>query len=74
MTTITADTCLPTAQIALAANVRELDPVHVDALAGSIALRGVIVPPSCVPPFVSSPGGGRFAAALKLGLTEVPVV
>jgi ParB/RepB/Spo0J family partition protein len=58
-------------------NVRDLDGAHVDALAGSIALQGLIVP------VVVRPAGERFelvagfhrvAAAHKLGLAEVPVV
>jgi ParB/RepB/Spo0J family partition protein len=58
-------------------NVRELDPAHVEALAGSIALQGLLVP------LVVRPAGDRFelvagfhraAAARSLGLTEVAVV
>jgi ParB/RepB/Spo0J family partition protein len=58
-------------------NVRELDAAHVEALAGSIALQGLLVP------LVVRPDGGRFelvagfhraAAARSLGMTEVPVV
>lgn len=57
-------------------NVRELDPEHVEALAGSIALRGLIVP------LVVRPAGGRFslvagyhrlAACRSLKLEEVDV-
>lgn len=57
-------------------NVRELDPEHVEALAGSIALRGLIVP------LVVRPTGGRFAlvagyhrlaACRSLKLEEVDV-
>jgi ParB/RepB/Spo0J family partition protein len=57
-------------------NVRELDSEHVDALAGSIALRGLIVP------LVVRPAGGRFtlvagyhrlAACRSLKLDEVDV-
>ena len=57
-------------------NVRELDPEHVEALAGSIALRGLIVP------LVVRPVGGRFtlvagyhrlAACRGLKLDEVDV-
>jgi ParB/RepB/Spo0J family partition protein len=58
-------------------NVRDLDAAHVEALAGSIALQGLLVP------LVVRPAGERFelvagfhraAAALSLGLAEVPVV
>jgi ParB/RepB/Spo0J family partition protein len=58
-------------------NVRALDDAHVQALAGSIALQGVLVPL-----VVREHNGGfelvagfhRIAAARSLGLTEVPVV
>jgi ParB/RepB/Spo0J family partition protein len=58
-------------------NVRALDPAHVDALAGSIALQGMLVPV-----VVRDDGDGfelvagfhRIAAARALGLAEVPVV
>jgi ParB/RepB/Spo0J family partition protein len=58
-------------------NVRDLDPDHVHALAGSIALQGVLVP------IVVRPDGDRFelvagfhrlAAARELGLGEIPAV
>jgi ParB family chromosome partitioning protein len=58
-------------------NVRELDAAHVEALAGSIALQGLLVP------LVVRPAGDRFelvagfhrvAAARRLGMTEVSVV
>jgi hypothetical protein len=58
-------------------NVRELDAAHVQALAGSIALQGLLVP------LVVRRAGERFelvagfhraAAARSLGLTEVPIV
>lgn len=57
-------------------NTRELDDEHVQALANSIALRGLIVP------LVVRPDGGRFAliagfhryaACRKLGLEEVEI-
>ncbi len=57
-------------------NVRELDPAHVDALAGSIALRGLIVPLAVRPVgerFVLVAGHHRHAACVKLDLQEVPV-
>ena len=58
-------------------NVRELDPEHVKALAGSIGLQGMLVPV-----VVRNDGEGfelvagfhRVAAARSLGLTAVPVV
>ncbi len=58
-------------------NVRELDAAHVQALAGSIALQGLLVP------LVVRPAGERFelvagfhraAAARSLGMTNVPIV
>ena len=64
-------------RIRVPANVRDLDASHVDALAGSIALQGMLVP------LVVRADGERFelvagfhrvAAARKLDLTEVPVV
>jgi hypothetical protein len=64
-------------QIRVPENVRALDPAHVDALAGSIALQGMLVPV-----VVRDDGDGfelvagfhRIAAAQSLGLAEVPVV
>jgi ParB family transcriptional regulator, chromosome partitioning protein len=58
-------------------NVRELDPEHVKALAGSIGLQGMLVPI-----VVRNDGDGfelvagfhRIAAARSLGLENVPVV
>ncbi len=58
-------------------NVRDLDPDHVKALAGSIGLQGMLVPV-----VVRNDGDGfelvagfhRVAAARSLGLTAVPVV
>jgi ParB/RepB/Spo0J family partition protein len=58
-------------------NVRDLDPEHVKALAGSIGLQGMLVPV-----VVRNDGVGfelvagfhRVAAAKSLGLNEVPVV
>ena len=58
-------------------NVRDLDPEHVKALAGSIGLQGMLVPV-----VVRNDGEGfelvagfhRVAAARSLGLNEVPVV
>src|SRR5215211_2910490 len=58
-------------------NVRSLDEAHVQALAGSIALQGILVPL-----VVRADGDGfeliagfhRIAAARALGLADVPVV
>jgi ParB/RepB/Spo0J family partition protein len=58
-------------------NVRDLDASHVDALAGSIALQGMLVPV-----LVRGDGDGfelvagfhRIAAARKIGLADVPYV
>jgi ParB-like chromosome segregation protein Spo0J len=64
-------------EIRVPENVRELDAVHVKALAGSIELQGMLVP------VVVRDGGRRLrarrgfhriAAAKTLGLTDVPVV
>ena len=60
-------------------NVRELDQSHVDALAGSIALQGMLVPvvlahTEAPGTFVLVAGFHRVAAAHKLGLTVVPAV
>ena len=58
-------------------NVRDLDLAHVDALAGSIALRGLIVPltvrPTDTGRFALVAGFHRHAACVKLGLDEVAV-
>ena len=57
-------------------NTRELDPSHVEALAASIALRGLIVPLVVRPDgvrFILVAGHHRYAACRSLGLTEVEV-
>jgi ParB/RepB/Spo0J family partition protein len=57
-------------------NLRELDKAHVDALASSIALRGLIVPLVIRPDgerFVLVAGYHRYAAGHKLGLEEVEI-
>ena len=71
-------------QIHIPANVRPLDEEHVKALAGSIALQGILVPVVVSP--VSAPAGDsgaefelvagfhRVAAARQLKLSEIPVV
>ena len=64
-------------EIRVPENVRALDDAHVQALAGSIALQGMLVPV-----VVRDDGGGfelvagfhRIAAARSLGLADVPVV
>jgi ParB family chromosome partitioning protein len=58
-------------------NVRELDAAHVQALAGSIALQGLLVPLMVRPAgerFELVAGFHRAAAAGSLGMTDVPVV
>jgi sulfiredoxin len=55
-------------------NVRALDQAHVDALAGSIALQGQIVPVivrSDGENYVLVAGFHRYAAARQLGLQEI---
>ena len=57
-------------------NTRELDPAHVEALAASIALRGLIVPLVVRPDgerFTLIAGHHRYAACRSLGLSEVEV-
>jgi hypothetical protein len=68
---------VPLGRILVPDNVRELDGSHVDALAGSIALQGMLVPLVVRAEgerFELVAGFHRIAAAHKLGLTEVPVV
>jgi hypothetical protein len=68
---------VPLERIRVPENVRALDEAHIQALAGSIALQGMLVPV-----VVRSDGDGfelvagfhRIAAARSLGLAEVPVV
>jgi ParB-like chromosome segregation protein Spo0J len=58
-------------------NVRELDPEHVEALAGSIKLPGILVPGvvrNDDEGFELVAGFQRIAAARSLGLIVVPVV
>lgn len=57
-------------------NTRELDQDHVEALASSIALRGLIVPLVVRPDgerFVLIAGYHRYAACRNLGLDEVEI-
>ena len=80
MTTATqpaATLTLPLEQIHVPDNVRELDPAHVSALAGSISLQGVLVPVvvrSAEDGYELVAGFHRVAAARELGLAELPVV
>jgi ParB/RepB/Spo0J family partition protein len=58
-------------------NVRDLDAAHVEALAGSIALQGMLVPVVLRHDgdgFELVAGFHRIAAARKLGLADVPYV
>jgi ParB/RepB/Spo0J family partition protein len=72
-----ADTTLALDEISVRENVRDLDAEHVDALAQSIKLRGLLVP-LIVRPVDGGhelvAGYHRFAACRKLGLPEVRVV
>jgi hypothetical protein len=64
-------------QIRVPENVRALDEAHIEALAGSIALPGMLVPVvvrSDGDAFELVAGFHRIAAARTLGLAEVPVV
>src|SRR5690242_13289412 len=66
-------------RIALPENVRALDERHVDALAASIALRGLIVPLVVRPAepdgaFTLVAGFHRHAALRKLGRSDADVV
>jgi ParB/RepB/Spo0J family partition protein len=69
-------------RIRVAENVRALDPAHVDALAASIALQGLLVPLVVCPSadgehaeeFDLIAGFHRHAAATQLGMAEVEVV
>jgi len=68
---------VPLGRIRVPKNVRALDASHVDALAGSIALQGMLVPlvvRADGERFELVAGFHRIAAAHKLDLTEVPVV
>jgi ParB/RepB/Spo0J family partition protein len=68
---------LPLERIHVPANVRELDPEHVQALAGSIRLQGMLVPVVVRPAaegFELVAGFHRVAAARSLGLVQVPAV
>lgn len=67
---------VPIDLIHLGDNVRGLDQAHVDALAASIKLRGLIVPLTVRPDgdcFTLIAGHHRHAACLQAGLADVPV-
>ena len=65
-----------TDRIAIPNNVRELDSEHVDALAASIKLRGLLVPVIVRPlgeDFELVAGFHRFAAHKQLGMEYIDV-
>lgn len=59
-------------------NVRDLDPAHVIALAGSMALRGQLAPitvrPAALGRYALVAGEHRCAAAAQLGWTSITVI
>jgi ParB/RepB/Spo0J family partition protein len=64
-------------RISVPENIRKLDEAHVEALAGSIGLQGMLVPlvvREHERGFELVAGFHRLAAARTLGLAEVPVV
>jgi ParB family transcriptional regulator, chromosome partitioning protein len=82
--TAAAGLTLPLARIHVPENVRGLNTEHVDALAASIALQGMLVPIVVCPveadvaavgyEYELVAGFHRVAAADKLGLADVPAV
>jgi ParB-like chromosome segregation protein Spo0J len=82
--TPTSGLTLPLDRIHVPENVRALNAEHVDALAASIALQGMLVPIVVCPASADIVAGGfehelvagfhRIAAAGKLGLPCVPAV
>jgi len=82
--TAAAGLTLPLARIHVPENVRALNTEHVDALAASIALQGILVPIVVCPVEADVAATGfeyelvagfhRVAASEKLGLAEVPAV
>jgi ParB/RepB/Spo0J family partition protein len=75
-TAVATPTRLPLDCITVGQNARELDQHHVDALASSIELRGLIVPlvvRADGERFVLVAGHHRHAACRKLGLADVEV-
>lgn len=77
MSTVQSDHRIALGAIIVEGNVRDLDLVHVDNLAASIALRGLIVPltvrPTGEDTYGLVAGFHRHAACLKLGWDHVPV-
>ncbi len=68
---------VPVSHVHTPENVRGLDPEHVDALASSIELQGVLVLVVVRPAddgFELVAGFHRLAAARQLGLKEIRVV
>jgi ParB/RepB/Spo0J family partition protein len=68
---------VPLERIRVPENVRALDEAHVEALAGSISLQGMLVPlvvREHSDGFELVAGFHRIAAARSLGLADVPVV
>ena len=68
---------VPLGEIHVPGNVRDLDPAHVDALAQSIALRGLLVPlivRHTERGYELVAGYHRIAACRQLGHTDAPVV
>jgi len=78
MTVAATPTRVALSAIDVGENVRELDETHLDALARSIALRGLISPLTVRPGepgrFALVAGRHRHAACVKLDLEEVEVV
>jgi ParB family transcriptional regulator, chromosome partitioning protein len=82
--TAAAGLTLPLARIHVPENVRALNSEHVDALAASIALQGMLVPIVVCPAAADVAAVGyeyelvagfhRIAAAEKIGLADVPAV
>jgi ParB/RepB/Spo0J family partition protein len=73
----TGELRLPLDEIHVPGNVRDLDPAHVDALAQSIALRGLLVPlivRQTERGFELVAGYHRIAACRQLGHHDAPVV
>ena len=76
-TPASGELCLALDDILVGDNVRDLDEAHVDNLAASIALRGVLVPlivRSTTAGYELVAGYHRYHACRKLGLDDVPVV
>ncbi|MDP1846375.1 MAG: ParB N-terminal domain-containing protein, partial [Solirubrobacteraceae bacterium] len=76
-TPVTGELRLALDEILVRENVRELDAAHVDNLAESIALRGLLVPLIVRPTqagYELVAGYHRMAACRKLDLPDAPVV